>query len=249
MTRLSVPLTAGALVGMAIVDELRPLASFAAILLVIQLQMSSARTHSRNPDAAETVMLTAEAESTAWTTGRPGLLPPGGEMSPWWEASRAIARGDSSRATRLVLDDLDDRSGRPRRWWPPHSATPDLIDPIVAALPRPLPTPSADRPEQSLLTLVWALRSTARYREASRYGAECYRVRPSTMLAIHIAACLALEGDLDGAAQWIVVGARRDGDSASDSLLLAALANDEEFERLRSRDDVRRLIATLSAGR
>lgn len=251
MIRLSVPITAGALVGMLIVPDLRPIATFAIILLVIQMQLLAAVTRPDRPEtAADMVRLLADAENQAWTTGRPGLLPPGRSLSPWWSASTAISAGDRERARETIMSDLQDESGRPRTWWPPHTATPDLLEPILDALPRPLPTPTREWPAQSVTTLVWALKRVGRHHEGARFGAEVYRTHPSTMLAIDVAACLAAEGHDDAAAQWLTVAARTaDADDTSETLLLLALRNDQEFERLRERDDIRRLTTLLAATR
>ena len=251
MIRLSVPITAGALVGMLIVPDLRPIATFAIILLVIQIQLLAAVTRPDRPEtAADMVRLLADAENQAWTTGRPGLLPPGRSLSPWWSASTAISAGDRERARETIMSDLQDESGRPRTWWPPHTATPDLLEPIVDVLPQPLPTPTREWPAQSVTTLVWALKRVGRHHEGARFGAEVYRTHPSTMLAIDVAACLAAEGHDEAAAQWLTVAARTaDADDTSETLLLLALRNDQEFERLRERDDIRRLTTLLAATR
>jgi hypothetical protein len=251
MIRLSVPLTAGVLVGMLIVPDLRPIAVFAVILLVIQLQLLAATTRPDRPStAADVVQMLAAAENDAWNTGRPGLLPPGRTMSPWWTASTRVARGDCDGAREAIMLDLTDTSGRPRAWWPPHAATPDVLQPIVDVLPHPLPEPSADWPEQSRNTMVWVLKRVGRFSDGAHFGAACYRIAPTTLLAIDVAACLAAEGHDDAAAEWLTVAARMAGaDESSETLLLLALRNDEEFARLRSRDDIRRLTTLLAAAR
>ncbi len=247
MVRISAPVTAGIFVGMLLVEDLRPLSSFAAILLVIQMQLLSAQSRpkaSRNPLVASRA--TAAAEEEAWFTGRPGLLPPGQTLSPWFEAHRAFTAGDSERARRLILDDLTDSSGRSRTWAPPRAATPDLLDPLLDLLPKPLPVPAVDHPSMSQDTLTWALKRAGRYAQGATYGAECFRVRPSTNVAVLVAGCLALEGQDDAAAQWLTVaanGATRD--DADETLLLSALVNDPELERLKYRPDVGRLIERL----
>ena len=251
MISLSVPLTAGVLVGMLIVPDLRPIAVFAVILLVIQIQLLAATSRPDRPStAADVVLMLAAAENDAWTTGRPGLLPPGRTMSPWWTASTRVALGDHDGAREAIMSDLTDTSGRPRTWWPPHSATPDVLGPVVDTLPTPLPEPVADWPEQSRNTLAWVLKKVGRFAEGARFGAACYRMAPSTLLAIDVAACLAAEHHDDAAAEWLTVAARiADTDESNETLLLLALRNDEEFVRLRERDDIRRLTTLLAAAR
>ena len=248
MIRASAPITAAAFVLMLLVDNLRPIASFAAILLVIQLQMRSIPTSTRESSIAEKLTATADAEATAWEMGRPGLMPPDRQPSPWWYAVGALRAGERERAIRYVMDDLQDASGKPRNWWPPLAATPDQLEAVIDALPRPLPDPSAAWPEQSLVTLVWALRHTGRYHEAAHYGAACYRLHPSTRLAIHLAASLTAEGHHDAAAQWLTVAGRSvDSDASSEALLLHSLAHDHDLGPLRNRPDVQNLVKSLSS--
>ncbi len=251
MIRLSVPVTAGVLVGMLIVPDLRPIAVFAVILLVIQLQLLAATTRPDRPStAADMVNMLAAAENDAWTTGRPGLLPPGRTMSPWWIAHSRYVAGDRTGARDVIMSDLTDTSGRPRTWWPPHAATPDLLEPVVDMLPHPLPDPSAEWPEQSRSALVWALKRVGRFADGARFGAACYRIDPSTHLAIDVAACLAADGHDDAAAEWLTVAARvADSDESSETLLLLSLRHDVEFTRLREREDLRRLATLLAATR
>lgn len=251
MIRLSVPMTAGVLVGMLIVPDLRPIAVFAVILLVIQLQLLAASTRPDRPStAADVVLMLASAENDAWTTGRPGLLPPGRTMSPWWTASTRISHGDRDGARDTVMSDLTDTSGRARTWWPPQAATPDLLRPVVDVLPHPLPEPRIDWPEQSRNAMVWVLKRVGRFADGARFGAACYHITPSTPLAIDVAACLAADGHEDAAAEWLTVAARiADADQSSETLLLLALKNDDEFYRLRERDDIRRLTTLLAATR
>lgn len=247
MIRLSVPVTAGIFVGMLVVEDLRPLSSFAAILLVIQMQLLSIQSRpraSRNPLVAARAVAAAEEE--AWFTGQPGLLPPGHSLSPWWEAHRALANGNEANARRIILDDLTDTSGRSRVWAPPHAATPDLLDPLIDLLPAPLPKPERDHPELSQNSMVWALKRAGRYAHGASYGSDCFRAHPSTNVAVLIAGCLALEGHDDAAAQWLTVaahGAARD--DADETLLLSALLNDSEFQRVRERPEIRALVQRL----
>lgn len=256
MIRLSVPVTAGIFVGMLVVEDLRPLSSFAAILLVIQMQLLSIQSRpraSRNPLVA--ARAAAAAEEEAWFTGQPGLLPPGHALSPWWEAHRVMTNSNGTSngtsnneatARRIILDDLTDTSGRSRGWAPPHAATPDLLDPLIDLLPVPLPRPEREHPELSQNTMVWALKRAGRYAHGASYGSDCFRAHPSTNLAVLVAGCLTLEGHDDAAAQWLTVaahGAARD--DADETLLLSALLNDSEFQRVRERSEIRTLIQRL----
>lgn len=247
MARLSPPLTAAAFVLMLVSENLRPLASFAAILFIIQLQMVGTRPRA---SLADDVRLLADAEASAWHTGRPGLVPPGRSLSPWWDAARALGAGDADRARRIVIDDLVDASGRSRRWWPPHAALPEQIAPVVDVLPRPLPDPQPTWSEQSLATLVWALRRTARFAEGADYGARTFRVAPSTVVALQVAACHAALGRTGDAIQWLLVAAGgRADDRTSETMLIQSIANDHEFATLRDNVEVRALVETLSRPR
>ena len=247
MIRLSVPVTAGIFVGMLVVDDLRPLSSFAAILLVIQMQLLSIQSRPRaSRNSLVAARAVAAAEEEAWFTGQPGLIPPGHSLSPWWEAHRALANGNEAHARRVILDDLTDASGRSRVWAPPHAATPDLLDPLIDLLPVPLPKPERDHPELSQNSMVWVLKRAGRYAHGASYGSDCFRAHPSTNVAVLIAGCLALEGHDDAAAQWLTVaahGAARD--DADETLLLSALLNDSEFQRVRERSEIRALVQRL----
>lgn len=246
MLRLSPPFTAVAFVLMLASADLRPLASFAAILFIIQLQMVQTRPRA---SLADDMRLVADAEASAWHTGRPGLVPPGRSMSPWWEAARSLRAGNDDAAHRVIMDDLVDRSGRARRWWPPHAARPDQLAPVVDSLPRPLPEPQPAWPEQSLATLVWALRHTGRFDEGAEYGARAYRVAPSSVIAVHVAACHAALGRAGTAIQWLLVAGGGDGDRSTDALVVHAVRNDAEFADLRNHPEVRSLVDSLSRPR
>jgi Zn-dependent protease len=181
MIKLSPPLTALGFVAMLLNDDLRQLAAFAAILLVLQLQMVSA-TAANTPDRHAALLerqrlLAAETEDTAWKTGRPGLLQSPQVMSPWWDAYSLLRSGHSS-ATSVIVNDLLNTSSNRSPWWPPHAATNDQLAQLAAQLPRPLPEPTSETSELSALTLLMVLRRTGYYEDAARYGSLLLRFIP-----------------------------------------------------------------------
>lgn len=245
MIKISVPLTAVGFVAMMLIDDLQPLAAFAAILLVLQLQQLSSLSAGA-PDRQAAMLLQqrqlmADVEDTAWKTGRPGLLHSAHSMSPWWEAY-ALHRSGHSAATAVIIEDLVDPLADRPPWWPPNAASVEQLAPLVALLPRPLPEPTNATPEFSALTLLDVLRRTGCYEDGARYGSQLFKVRPSSLVAIETARCIAMLGQLDIAAQWLTVAGRVDGNHAA---LLGSLEHVAELQILRGRTDIEELIIQL----
>ena len=245
MIKLSPPLTAIGFVAMVLVDNLRPLAAFAAILLVLQLQTMSAST-SITPDRRAALLerqrqLAAEAEDTAWKTGRPGMLQSPQVMSPWWEAYSLLRAGHSS-ATSVIVNDLLNTSNDRSPWWPPHAASNEQLAALVALLPRPLPEPTSETYEFSAMTLLAVLRRTGHYEDAARYGSLLFKVYPASVVAIETARNISMLGHHDTAAQWLTVAGRVDNQHQQ---LLAAVENFAELQALRGRTDIEELVIRL----
>jgi len=245
MIKLSPPLTAIGFVAMVLVDNLRPLAAFAAILLVLQLQTMSAST-SITPDRRAALLerqrqLAAEAEDTAWKTGRPGILQSPQVMSPWWEAYSLLRAGHSS-ATSVIVNDLLNTSNDRSPWWPPHAASNEQLAALVALLPRPLPEPTSETYEFSAMTLLAVLRRTGHYEDAARYGSLLFKVYPASVVAIETARNISMLGHHDTAAQWLTVAGRVDNQHQQ---LLAAVENFAELQALRGRTDIEELVIQL----
>jgi hypothetical protein len=230
---------------MVFVDDLRPLAAFAAILLVLQLQTMSAlaaTTPDRRSSALEQQRrLAAEAEDTAWRTGRPGMLQSPQVMSPWWDAYSKMRAGHSS-ATSFIVNDLLNTELDRAPWWPPHAASDEQLKPLVLQLPRPLPEPTQNTSELSAATLLTVLRRTRHYEDGARYGSTLFKVHPSSHVAIETARCIAMLGHHDTAAQWLTVAGRVDNQHAQ---LLHAVENYAELQALRGRTDIEELVIQL----
>jgi len=246
MTRISPPATAVAFVAMVLVPDLRPLAAFAAILLVLQMQIVSARSESsRGPELLERRRrMMADAEDAAWRTGRPGLLVAPHVMSPWWEARSHMDGGRIDEARQVILDDLDGRRGG--AWWPPHAARPDQLNDIVSALIDTLPEPNADHRTQSAIVIIDVLLRTGHHQTAADYGARVFALSRSGHIAIQVARGTAALGDDERSAQWLTVAARSD---AEPTTLLEALLHAPEFDRLRLRPEIAELIRSLGSPR
>ena len=245
MVKLSPPLTAAGFIAMVMVDDLRPLAAFAAILLVLQLQTLSANAANspdRRPDLIDRQrQLAAEAEDTAWTTGRPGMLQSPQVMSPWWDAYSMLRSGHSS-PTSVIVNDLLNTSKDRAPWWPPHAASAEQLAPLVELLPRPLPEPTSETSEFSALSLLAILRRTGHFEDAARYGSMLFKAHPSSHTAIETARCIAMIGHYDTAAQWLIVAGRVDNQPQQ---LLLAVEHSAELQVLRGRTDIEELVIQL----
>jgi len=245
MVKLSPPLTAIGFVAMVFVHNLRPLAAFAAILLVLQLQTMSANT-SNTPDRRSALLerqrqLAAEAEDTAWKTGRPGMLQSPQVMSPWWDAYSMMRSGHSS-PTSIIANDLLNTSQSRALWWPPHAASVEQLGPLVEQMSRPLPEPTSDTSELAAFTLLTILRRTGNFEEAARYGSLLFKVHPSSHVAIETARSISMLGHHDTAAQWLTVAGRVDDQHQQ---LLAAVEHFPELQVLRGRTDIEELVIQL----
>jgi len=245
MVKLSPPLTAIGFVAMVFVDNLRPLAAFAAILLVLQLQTMSASSSS-TPDRRAALLerqrqLAAEAEDTAWKTGRPGILQSPQVMSPWWDAYSMLRAGHSS-PTSVIINDLLNTATNRAPWWPPHAASNEQLASVAAQLARPLPEPTSETSELSAMSLLMVLRRTGYYEDAARYGSLLFKVYPASVVAIETARSIAMLGHHDTAAQWLTVAGRVDNQHQH---LLSALENTVELQALRGRTDIEELVIQL----
>lgn len=245
MVKLSPPLTAAGFIAMVMVDDLRPLAAFAAILLVLQLQTLSANA-ANNPDRRAALIerqrqLAAEAEDTAWTTGRPGMLQSPQVMSPWWDAYSMLRAGHSS-PTSVIVNDLLNTSKDRAPWWPPHAASAEQLAPLVELLPRPLPEPTSETSEFSALSLLTILRRTGHFEDAARFGSLIFKAHPSSHAAIETARCITMIGHYDTAAQWLIVAGRVDNQPQQ---LLLAVEHSAELQVLRGRTDIEELVIQL----
>ena len=245
MVKLSPPLTAAGFIAMVMVDDLRPLAAFAAILLVLQLQTLSANA-ANNPDRRAALIerqrqLAAEAEDTAWTTGRPGMLQSPQVMSPWWDAYSMLRAGHSS-PTSVIVNDLLNTSKDRAPWWPPNAASAEQLAPLVELLPRPLPVPTSETSEFSALSLLTILRRTGYFEDAARFGSLIFKAHPSSHAAIETARCITMIGHYDTAAQWLIVAGRVDNQPQQ---LLLAVEHSAELQVLRGRTDIEELVIQL----
>jgi Zn-dependent protease len=221
MSALSLPLTGAAVVLLILNDDLRPMAPFAAILLVFQLQALSASRPSspaaRQLETHKAYVMALNAERQAWQTGRPGLLQPGQSISPWFAAHQALQAGDEATAARIMVGDLTAPSGHSSSWLPPEAAPPRALEAITRVLPMPLPygNPYAER------VLVSVLNQLGEYDQAARYGADSYARSPNPATAIQVARGVAALGDAELARRWIATA--RDTDASGAALVDAAL--------------------------
>jgi len=214
MSALSLPLTGIGVVLLALDDQLRMLAPFAAVLLVFQLQeLSASRASSpeaRQQDAHRAYLMALNAERQAWATGRPGLLQPGQSISPWFAAHQALTHGDPGKAQRIMVDDLQAPTGHSSTWLAPDAAPPRALEAITQVLPMPLPygNPYAER------VLVGVFNQLGEYDRAAHYGAAAFTRSPSAAVAIQVARSIAALGNVALARQWLYTAQSTDSNGA-----------------------------------
>jgi Zn-dependent protease len=138
-----------------------------------------------------------DAESAAWTTGRPGMLEPGQRLSPWYLAHRALAQGDEPGAARIVLDDLGSTSEG--RWALSAAANRQQLRAIVDVLPGVLPVGNA----YSGRVLADVMLSVGYPQRAGAYAVEAYTQHRTSTLATTVARAAASMGDETNALLWL----------------------------------------------
>jgi Zn-dependent protease len=214
-------------------EERRGFAIFIAFLLFAQFQMLGATNVSR---PTRSLAAAADAERSAWLTGRSGMLLPGQELSPWFRAHRAVKAGRPDEATSTLVTDFTTRE--PHRWWPPDAATPEQLKPLVLLLPHPLPTGYP----LSEYVLADVLLRTGDANTAGHYAAASFSRNRSSASAIAVARSAAAMGDHATAINWLHAAAAASpsgqGMNVADAIdhapELAVLRDDPELRRLRA---------------
>lgn len=216
-------------------------AIFIAFLLISQIQIlqstGTKRGKAHPPNRA------ADAETTAWETGRPGILEPGQRLSPWYEAHRTLLTGDRERAVKPIIDDL--ASPTPGRWAPPHGASGPQLKAIVDLLPADLPVGNA----QSARVAVEIMLAVGDYQHGGDYAAAAFNRHRTSPLALSVARAAAATGDIANAVAWL--GAAEDAARAEPdgylNLLGRSIDQAPEFRSLRTTPDFGTLRARLPA--
>ena len=102
MGAISIPLTAGAFAFMIFDPNLRPMAAFAGLLLVLQVQIRAAERAADRVAFPLSRHPAAVAEDLSWRSGRPHLPHDPYVLSPWWDAhTLAVSGGPDRKSTRL----------------------------------------------------------------------------------------------------------------------------------------------------
>ena len=225
MAVASVVITAGAAVVMYATGR-TGFVIFIAFLLFNQVQILQAT--SKKPRQA--IDRSVDVETSAWETGRPGVLEPGQRLSPWFEAHRAVLQGDTGGAMGLVLADL--RSTKQGRWIPPVAAKREQLTAVVATLPHDLP---AAGNEYSARVLSEVLLAVGQPQRAGDYAAATFSSHRSSTLATVVARAAAQLGDDVNAIRWLGAASQTAmGESDSHRRLLARTMDvSPEFARLR----------------
>jgi Zn-dependent protease len=242
MVAFSLAATGGFAVWCLIDPDRRFYAIFVAFLLIAQVQMwqsLSTRTEVSQAPLDRRLAAAADAERSAWRTGRSGMLLPGQELSPWYRAHRAVVGGRSAEARQLIVDDLSEPG--PRRWWPPDAASPKQLDDLVALLPRPLPTGNP----LSEQVLAEVLLRTGDRAAAGYYAADTFSRTRSPSSALLVARASAALGDRDTAVKWLRAAA--ESPEVSPTELAQAIDRASELESLRHDTEFRHLRAALGS--
>jgi hypothetical protein len=243
MGAISIPLTAGAFAFMIFDPNLRPMAAFAGLLLVLQVQIRAAERAADRVAFPPSRHPAAVAEDLSWRSGRPHLPHDPYVLSPWWDAHTLAVSGGPAPAT-PVLTDLLITSAEQKIWWPPVAASVEQLESVVSTLPRPLPLPTSRTSSRSALTLLDVLRRTRHFDEAITYGTSLYSAQPSTDVAIEIARCLVHVDQQELAVKWLATAARRPDSYDHLRLVIGFLP---EFQLLNERPDFQEVVTLLSS--
>lgn len=167
---------------------------FIAFLLMSQWQLVQITSPKRSGQAQQRVH---DAESAAWLTGQPGMLEPGQRLSPWYQAHRALAKGDEPGATRIIVDDLSSTSEA--RWALSPAANRQQLRAIVDVLPDDLPVgnPYSGRVLAELMLAV------GYPQRAGIYAVSAYAQHRTSTLATTVARAAAAMGDDVNALLWL----------------------------------------------
>lgn len=216
---------------------------FIVFLLVNQFSLLQSTSGRRTNRSARPVDRMLAAEANAWQTGRPAMLEPGQRLSPWFEAHRALARGDRGGAMGVILADL--RADGPPVWAPPLAAAPAQLAAIVDALPAELPV---GNPHSSRV-LADVLLTTGDVQRAGEYAARVFIQYRSSPLAAIVARAAARMGETTTALQWLraAVDATADEPAVAVALLAQTMDQARELRTLRSDPAFRALRASLPA--
>jgi hypothetical protein len=243
MGAISIPLTAGAFAFMIISPNLRPMAAFAGLLLVLQVQIRAAERAADRIAFPPSRHPAAIAEDLSWRSGRAHIPHDPYVLSPWWNAHTLALAGDPKPGT-PVLEDLLTRHTERNVWWPPVAATVEQLEAVVSKMERPLPLANATTSSRSALTLLDVLRRTRHFDEAITYGTSLYSLQPSADVAIELARCLVQIDQPALAVTWLGTAARQPGSSDHLRLVIGFLP---EFQLLNGRSDFQALVTLLSS--
>ena len=201
---------------------------FIAFLLLTQYQLVQGGR--RNRSVRHAAQRSADAESQAWQTGRPGVLEPGQRISPWYEAHRALTQGDEGGAMGVMLADL--RSSQARNWIPPTAAAPAQLRAIVDVLPAELPHGNS----YSARVLAEILLALGEHQRAGAYAARAFGEHRTSALAAVVARAAAATGDPMNAIRWLdaAVDASQQEHPGADQVLAQILDRAPELVQLRS---------------
>ena len=100
----SLVITGTAALACFVDERTRGYTIFIAFLMFAQFQMLNATSVS---GPRRSIAAAADAERSAWLTGRSGMMLPGQELSPWYRAHRALNAGRPDEARSVLISDID----------------------------------------------------------------------------------------------------------------------------------------------
>jgi Zn-dependent protease len=162
------------------------------------------------------------AEHQAWTTGRPGMFPPGTGPSPWYRAHVRLGSGDTVGAWHEIAVSLVQPTGT---WSLPD----DVPVASLAALAEVVPDDSPVDDFQGGFTLQHVLHRVGSFQRSAAYGARLYERHRQSIVAHNVAASLVRAGHADAAMNWLRT-------ALTDPAELPRL-DDEDLASLRARAD------------
>jgi Zn-dependent protease len=235
----SIALTIAAVVGLSLFAprEWRTVSVFLALPLISQIQMLNGLRDDDQRAAAMRRRLDAiRNEAHGWQ--RNEFPPPGSAaLSPWLSAHLLHLGGDDARARHAVVASLTQpEDAHSTGWPPPDGATEAQLEPLLALLPRPLP--SGNLYGEFVLTDVLA--RLGDYSTLAHYASERYREHRQPLLAVQVARAAAALGDEGTAVSWVRTALLDDPESL---LVREAILNSPELEPVRNRDGLRDLVS------
>lgn len=158
--------------------------------------------------------------------------------SPWADAARAVERGRTAKARRMLVAALS--NPRPDQTPPPVDLPPERVAELIDLLPDPLPTGDP----WNEYVLANQLIRIGRYEDAAHYAAGMYHRHQHTLAAATVARASAALGDTGIAVGWLRAAAEV---GSSPSGLAAIIDGAPELIGIREHPDVVAIRRSLTS--